>query len=137
MKFVKDFKISHEISASKLIKQMNESGGFTAKNLAIGTNILEKMFKDKDSLNFLSFPACILATGTRGIIRDMVKRKWFNIVVTTCGTLDHDVARCFKNYYHGDFLMDDKELREKGINRLGNVLVPNESYGEIIEEKNH
>lgn len=135
MKFVKDFKISNEISAFKLIKQMNESGGFTAKNLALGTTILEKMFKDKGSLNFLSFPACILATGTRGIIRDMVKRKWFNIVVTTCGTLDHDVARCFRNYYHGDFLMDDKELREKGINRLGNVLVPNESYGEIIEEK--
>jgi deoxyhypusine synthase len=31
--------------------------------------------------------------------------------------------------------MSDVKLREKGINRLGNVLVPNESYGTIIEKK--
>jgi len=31
--------------------------------------------------------------------------------------------------------MDDAKLRKKGINRLGNVLVPNESYGIIIEKK--
>jgi deoxyhypusine synthase len=31
--------------------------------------------------------------------------------------------------------MNDAKLRTKGINRLGNVLVPNESYGIIIEKK--
>ena len=31
--------------------------------------------------------------------------------------------------------MDDAELNEKGINRLGNVLIPNDSYGIIIEQK--
>ena len=31
--------------------------------------------------------------------------------------------------------MNDSKLHEEGINRLGNVLVPNESYGTIIEEK--
>jgi deoxyhypusine synthase len=31
--------------------------------------------------------------------------------------------------------MSDAKLREKSINRLGNVLVPNESYGLIIEKK--
>jgi len=135
MKTVKDFKIPKTISADKLVKQMGESGGFIAKNLAVGTDILEQMLKDKDSLNFISFPACILATGTRGIIHDMMKNKWFNIVSTTCGTLDHDLARCYKDYYHGDFALDDRKLRKQGINRIGNILAPNESYGEIIEKK--
>jgi deoxyhypusine synthase len=135
MKPVKDFEIPKTISADQLVKQMEESGGFTAKNLAVSTNILKSMIKDKNSLNFLSFPACILATGTRGIIRDMLKNKWFNIVSTTCGTLDHDLARCYKDYYHGDFAMDDKELHKRGVNRIGNILAPNESYGEIIEKK--
>ncbi|MEM3640398.1 MAG: deoxyhypusine synthase [Candidatus Bathyarchaeia archaeon] len=76
-----------------------------------------------------------MATCTRGIICDMVKNRCFNIIFTTCGTLDHDLARCYKNYYHGDFFMDDKELHRKGVSRIGNVLVPNESYGEIIEKK--
>jgi deoxyhypusine synthase len=135
MEKVKDFEITKGISADRLARQMKESGGFTAKNLAIGVNILEEMLKDEKSLNFLSFPACIIATGTRGIIKDMVKRKWFTSVITTCGTLDHDLARCYKDYYQGDFFMDDKELHKKGVSRIGNILVPNESYGEIIEEK--
>jgi deoxyhypusine synthase len=31
--------------------------------------------------------------------------------------------------------MDDVQLHEEGINRLGNVLVPNESYGIVLEKK--
>jgi deoxyhypusine synthase len=135
MKKVKDFEISKGVSADAIIRQMLESGGFTAKNLALGVDILEAMLKERDILTFLSFPACIIATGTRGIIRDIVKRKWFNVLVTTCGTLDHDLARCYRDYFHGDFYMDDKKLHRKGISRIGNVLVPQASYGEIIEEK--
>ena len=132
---IEDIKISKKNSVDEIVKQMLKSGGFTAKNLSIGVNIIESMLKEKKCLKFLSFPACIIATGARGIIKDMVKKRFFDVVITTCGTLDHDLARTWKDYYHGDFLMDDKELHKKGINRLGNVLVPNESYGLIIEEK--
>jgi deoxyhypusine synthase len=132
---VKDFELSKGVSPDILVRQMLASGGFTAKNLAVAVEILETMLKEKDTLNFLSFPACIIATGTRGIIRDMVKRKWFSVVITTCGTLDHDLARCFRDYYQGDFYMDDKELHRRSVNRIGNVLVPNASYGEVIEAK--
>jgi len=58
----------------------------------------------------------------------------FDVVITTCGTLDHDLARAHENYYHGEFEMDDAALRDEGVNRLGNVLVPNESYGIILEK---
>ena len=135
MEKVKDFEISKGASADIIIRQMLESGGFTAKNLALSVEILEAMLKEREILNFLSFPACIIATGTRGIVRGMVKRNWFHVLVTTCGTLDHDLARCYRDYFHGDFYMDDKELHRKGVSRIGNVLVPNASYGEIIEKK--
>jgi deoxyhypusine synthase len=135
MEKVKDFEISKGAFADTIIRQMLESGGFTAKNLAVAVDILEAMLKEREILNFLSFPACIIATGTRGIVRDMVKRKWFHVLVTTCGTLDHDLARCYRDYFQGNFYMDDKELHRKGVSRIGNVLVPNASYGEIIEEK--
>ncbi|MEM2280917.1 MAG: deoxyhypusine synthase [Candidatus Bathyarchaeia archaeon] len=135
MEKVEDFELSKGVSADMLVRQMLASGGFTAKNLAVAVDILETMLKERGILNFLSFPACIIATGTRGIIRDMVKQKWFQVIVTTCGTLDHDLARCYRDYFQGDFYMDDKELHRRGISRIGNVLVPNASYGEIIEEK--
>jgi deoxyhypusine synthase len=69
------------------------------------------------------------------VIIELVKRKLVDAVITTCGTLDHDLARIWKDYYHGSFLMDDAELHRQGVNRLGNILVPNESYGIILEQK--
>jgi len=86
-------------------------------------------------LNFLSFVGAITSTGLRGVIKDMIKKKWFDVVITTCGALDHDIARHFSNYNQGSFTMDDVELTKQNIHRLGNVLVPMESYGPIIEEK--
>jgi len=135
MKRVEDIEINEETNINEIIKEMELSGGFTAKKFALAIRIIEEMLNDKETLKFLSFPACIIATGNRGIIKEMVKRKWFNAIVTTCGTLDHDVARSFKNYYHGSFRMNDVKLHKKGINRIGNILVPNDSYGIIIEEK--
>jgi len=132
---VKDIAIKPKMTTDELIKQYYESGGFTAKKLAIGVDILEKMMKEKDCINFLSFPACICSTGTRGVIKEVIKRKLFDVVITTCGTLDHDLARIWENYYHGHFMADDKELHKKGINRLGNIFIPNKCYGEILEKK--
>jgi len=132
---IKDIVIQKKTSVNELVNKMLESGGFTAKKLAEGINILEKMLKDKNCLKFFSFPACIIATGARGVIKEMIRKKFFDVVITTCGTLDHDLARVWKRYYHGNFLMDDRELHKRSVNRLGNILVPNESYGLIIEKK--
>lgn len=135
MKKIEDIEIDKDFDINEIIRRMELSGGFTAKKFAIAIKIIDEMLNDKETLKFLSFPACIIATGNRGIIKEMIKRKWFDVVVTTCGTLDHDVARSFKDYYHGSFRVNDVKLHKKGINRIGNILVPNESYGMIIEEK--
>ncbi len=125
-----------KINFSDLIKQMDSSGGFSAKNLATSVFILENMIKDKNCIKFLSFPACIVATGLRGAIAQMIEKGLVDIVVTTCGTLDHDLARAYGgDYFHGSFELDDAKLHKVGINRLGNVLVPNDSYGIILEKK--
>ena len=132
---VKDIEFKGSMSSDELIKQLYESGGFTAKKVATGVNIIENMIKEKDCVKFLSFPACIISTGTRGVIKELIKRKLVDVVITTCGTLDHDLARIWENYYHGEFMVDDAELYDKGINRLGNIFIPNECYGKILEDK--
>jgi deoxyhypusine synthase len=132
---VKDISLERGSGLDDLMKDLGEAGGFTAKKMSEGVDILERMVKSDDCVSFLSFPACIVATGVRGVIKDLVRKKLVDVVVTTCGTLDHDLARCWKDYYHGSFDMDDSRLREEGVSRLGNVLVPDESYGMILEEK--
>ena len=132
---VEDFSITKDMQINKIFEQMSKSGGFESRNLADGLYALTDMIKDKNCLKFLSFVAAITSTGLRGVIKDMIKKKWFDVVITTCGALDHDIARHFSNYNQGSFTMDDAELTKQDIHRLGNVLVPMESYGPIIEEK--
>lgn len=135
MKAVKDIQLRKGMSSNELVKELYESGGFSAKKVAVGVDILENMVKEKDCVKFLSFPACICATGTRGVVKELLKRNLFDVVITTAGTLDHDLARVWKDYYHGSFMADDKELHKKGVNRLGNIFIPLECYGTILEEK--
>ena len=132
---IQDISINEETSIDKIFEKMSKSGGFESRNLADGLYALTDMIKDKNCLKFLSFVAAITSTGLRGVIKDIIKKKWFDVVITTCGALDHDIARHFSNYNQGSFTMDDAELTKQDIHRLGNVLVPMESYGPIIEEK--
>ena len=132
---VKDIQPQKGLNTNEFIKQLNDSGGFTAKKVATGVDIVENMIKEKNCVKFLSFPACIISTGTRGVIKELIKKKLFDVVITTCGTLDHDLARIWENYYHGSFMVDDSELYKQGVNRLGNIFIPNECYGKILEEK--
>ena len=133
-KKVKDIEIDGK-SFSALIEQMGESGGFTGKYLADGFDILQQMINEKGCIKFLSFPAAIIATGLRGVIKEFVRRKMFDVIITTCGTLDHDLARSWKDYLQGDFGLDDVKLEKEGFHRLGSVLVPKEAYGPLLEEK--
>lgn len=132
---VKDFDLDKIKNVEDLVKQMKLSGGFVSKKVGVACEILRKMFKDRECLKILSFPACLISTGTRGIIKELIKRNLVDIMITSCGTLDHDLARVWKDYYHGDFLLDDRVLHKRNINREGNILIPNECYGEILESK--
>jgi len=134
MKVVKDLNINENMTIKELVNQFSETGGFSASKIAKASKIIKNMQSDKDCFKILSHPACIVSTGTRGLIRDLVKTKKVDAIMTTCGTLDHDLARLWKDYYQGSFMMDDKELHKKGINRLGNILIPNECYGEVLED---
>lgn len=132
---VKDLRVSSRTRIADLMEQMGSCGGFNAQLLARGVEILREMLSDRECFRMLSFPACLMATGTRGVLRDFVREGFFDLVITTCGTLDHDLARSYREYYHGSFHVDDGELRKRGISRLGNVFVPDSSYGLLIEEK--
>ncbi len=130
---VKDFEVSPH-QASEIVSNMGKAGGFTGRNLAEASDILKKMWKERDCYKILSFTADIVSTGLRGVVRQLLRDRKFDMVITTCGTLDHDIARSFAPYLEGDFALDDKLLLKKGYHRLGNIVIPKESYGPTIEK---
>lgn len=129
---VRDTVVNSKTTLGDLMKMMEVSGGFTTSKISVAYEILKDMFNEENT-TFLSFPADIISTGTRGVINQLVKNKLVDVIITTTGTLDHDIARTFKDYYCGSFDYPDRELKDLGINRLGSVVIPDESYGEIME----
>ena len=132
---VKDIKIDSSTSIEEIFEELSKSGGFESVNLSDGLDILSKMISDEKCLKFVSFVGAVISTGLRGVIKDMIKNKWFDVAITTCGALDHDIAKHYAHYNEGSFTMDDNELADQNIHRLGNVLVPMDNYGPLIEEK--
>ena len=49
-------------------------------------------------------------------------------VVATAGGIEEDFIKCLAPTFLGDFSLPGRDLREKGINRIGNLLVPNSNY---------
>lgn len=132
---VEDLKITREVNVVELLNMMGRAGGFMATHMAEAFDILVDMLSEKRCLRILSFTGNLVATGLRGVLTDMLRRKLFDVVVTTCGALDHDIARTFSYYEHGGFDVDDAELRNRGYHRLGNVFIKAENYGELIENR--
>lgn len=124
--------------SSKLVKLYEKMGGFSSRYVSKAVSVIKEMVKDENCTVFLAFTANMVATGLRGAIAALVRSGFVDAVVTTGGAFDHDIARALGGaYYRGDFEMDDVMLSHFNIHRLGNVLVPRDSYGPIIEEFTH
>ncbi|XP_056692380.1 deoxyhypusine synthase isoform X2 [Spinacia oleracea] len=51
-----------------------------------------------------------------------------DVVVTTTGGVEEDLIKCLAPTFKGDFSLPGAQLRSKGLNRIGNLLVPNDNY---------
>lgn len=77
---------------------------------------------------FLGYTSNLISSGVRETIRYLAQHKMVDVIVTTAGGIEEDIIKCLANAYLGDFSLPGKELRQKGINRIGNILVPNDNY---------
>lgn len=130
---VMDVRLKKGMTVKQLIDSQRRIGGFSAQHMIEGIDILKEMLNDKNSFNFLSFPADIVSTGLRGMIADSVKH--FDAIITTGGTLDHDLAKAYGGKYSiGTFEVDDAKLKKMDIYRLGNVFIGSDQYGLAVEK---
>jgi deoxyhypusine synthase len=51
-----------------------------------------------------------------------------DVLVTTAGGVEEDLIKCLAPTFMGSFSMEGTQLRAKGLNRIGNLLVPNTNY---------
>lgn len=82
---------------------------------------------------FLGYTSNMASCGVRDTIRFLVQHKMIDCIVASAGGVEEDFIKCLAPTYLGDFSLSGRELRDKGINRIGNLLVPNNNYVKFEE----
>jgi len=131
MKSVKGIPIQKGLKTSDLVKSM-VSFGLQATQLSKAASLIKKMKKEKATI-FLAFTSNMISSGIREVLVNLVKNKFVDVIITTAGAIEEDIMKTKKPFLLGSFDMDDVQLHKKGINRIGNILVPNDRY-EMLED---
>lgn len=130
------------ISAIDLVAGMKNMG-FQATNLGTACDIINEMRawegthpetgeKQKCTI-FLGYTSNLISSGLRSTLKYLVKNKMVSAIVTTAGGIEEDLIKCLAKTYIGEFSLPGADLREKGLNRIGNLLVPNDNYVKFEE----
>jgi deoxyhypusine synthase len=77
---------------------------------------------------FLGYTSNLVSSGLRESIRFLVEHRLVDVVVSTAGGVEEDLIKCLAPTAVGDFDLDGGSLRKRGLNRIGNLLVPNDNY---------
>ncbi|KAG7193999.1 Deoxyhypusine synthase [Scheffersomyces spartinae] len=82
---------------------------------------------------FMGFTSNLILSGLRDTLRFLVQHKMVSAIVATAGGVEEDLIKCLAPTYMGEFSLAGKGLRDKGMNRIGNLLVPNDNYCKFEE----
>jgi len=77
---------------------------------------------------WLSYTSNLISSGLRETICYLAKNSMVQVMITTAGGIEEDIIKCLAPTHVGDFAIQGLGLRRKGINRTGNLLVPNDNY---------
>jgi deoxyhypusine synthase len=101
--------------------------GFQASQLAEAIDIAERM-RAADATIYLTCTSNIISSGLREVVAALVREGHVDVLITTSGGLTEDVIKTAKPFKMGKWDADEAALRERGINRLGNIFVPSDRY---------
>lgn len=128
---IRHLKIEKDMKVSELANQMKDMG-FGAGNIGKASEIMDKIFRDKDCKVFLGVAGAMVPAGMKQIIINMIENKKIDVLVITGANLTHDLIEALgEKHYKGDYLADDAELNRKGIYRIYNIYMKNDVYGKI------
>ncbi|KAI5291202.1 Deoxyhypusine synthase [Ascosphaera acerosa] len=122
-----------DITAAELVDNL-ASMGFQASAVGDAARIINGMKDWQDPATgekttiFLGYTSNLISSGLRETLRYLVQHKHVSAIVTTAGGVEEDFIKCLAPTYLGSFATEGASLRRKGMNRIGNLIVPNSNY---------
>jgi deoxyhypusine synthase len=123
---VKGYDFNQGVDFGKLLDSYATTG-FQATHLAQAIDVIKRMRRDNCTI-FLGYTSNMVTSGLRDVFRYLAQHKLVDAIVTTAGGVEEDIIKCIEPFALGSFDAPGAELRERGINRTGNIFVPNSRY---------
>lgn len=128
---VEGYDFSGEFSLEDLIEKYRTTG-FQATHLAEAVDIVKEM-RDENTKIYLTFTSNIISSGLREAVTYLAKEDFVDVMITTSGSVTEDVIKTMHPFKMGGWDAEEQQLREKGINRLGNIYVESDAYVKLEE----
>ncbi|CAD6575472.1 MAG: Deoxyhypusine synthase [Alectoria sarmentosa] len=122
-----------DITVAEMVSNMTNMG-FQASAVADAVRIINDMKEWRDpgtgskTTLFLGYTSNLVSSGLRSTLRYLVQHSHVSAIVTTAGGVEEDLIKCLAPTYLSSFSAHGADLREKGMNRIGNLVVPNSNY---------
>jgi deoxyhypusine synthase len=123
---IKGYDFEGKFSFDEFLKAYAHTG-FQASELYKAIVIARKM-REENALIILAYTSNMATCGVREQIRFLAKNSLVDVLITTTGGLEEDIIRGIKPFVLGSYDASGRALREKGINRTGNIFIPNDRY---------
>lgn len=130
MEYVKDLQWKKGMAVHELVQQAQYLG-FQSTQLHRASAIISQMKREKVKI-YLTFTSNMVTSGLRGFFAQLIALGMVDAIVTTTGAIEEDIMKATgEKFIVGDFQTDDVALYERGVNRVGNLYITNESYGKF------
>ena len=101
--------------------------GFQATSLGKAIQLVKCMRRDNAKI-FFGYTSNMITSGVREYIKYLVKNNHVHVLVTTVGGVEEDIIKTIRPFVIGDYDAPGNQLRDKGVNRSGNIFCPNDRY---------
>ena len=129
MEPIKHMNVRKGMKVSELVGEM-KNAGFGAQKIGRASEIMRKMLNDKKCTVFLGLAGAMVPSGMRQVVMDLLEE--VEVFVATGANLTHDLIESIgESHYQGEESSDDRELNEKGIDRIYNVFMKNSVYEKL------
>ena len=125
--YIKDFRWKKGIAVKDFVEKLG-SVGYQSVELKKAAHVIAKMKREGAKI-FLTFTSNMATSGLRGFFAQVIEKKLAHICITTIGAIEEDIMKANdEKFLIGSFYSDDYENHERGLNRIGNILINNQSY---------
>jgi len=135
MQYVNDLRWKKGMNVKELVGSMGGIG-YQSVELKRASDVIVKMKKNNSKI-FLTFTSNMVTSGLRGFFAQLIELGMADVIVTTVGAIEEDIMKAEgEKFGIGKFDDDDIALHEKGMNRVGNLLIDNKAYMKFEEKMN-